>query len=97
MNLLSTHQMQTYCERKKSCDGTFKPRTVRTVEAYAGLQEEVKLFFEPGTLITGVWPASWMEDDKFYRSLWLEGTLDGRVGLVLESCVKYLSDHSDSD
>ena len=73
-----------------------KPRTVRTVEAYAGLEDEAELFFEPGALITGVRPASWLADSQFYHSRWLEGTLDGRVGLVLECCVKYLLDQSDS-
>ena len=73
-----------------------KPRTVQTVEAWAGREDEAELSFEPGALITGVRPVSWMEDDGFHFH-WLEGTLDGRVGLVLESCVKYLPDQSDSD
>ena len=72
-----------------------KPRTVQTLEAHAGLEDEAELSFEPGALITGVWPASWLADSQFYHSRWLEGTLDGRVGLVLECCVKYLADQSD--
>ena len=70
-----------------------KPRTVRTVEAHARLEDEAELFFEPGALITGVRPASWIKDDG--AAVWLEGTLDERVGLVLECCVKYLPDQSD--
>ena len=78
----------------------FKPRTVRAVKAFGEGREDMlsyqlELSFEPGALITGVRPASWLADSQFYHSRWLEGTLDGRVGLVLECCVKYLPDQSD--
>ena len=51
---------------------------------------QLELSFEPGALITGVRPASWLE------GTWLEGTLEGRVGLVMECFVEYLPAHSDS-
>ena len=73
------------------------PRTVRTVEAIKGIGE-TELSFEPGALVTGVRPADWLKDAPGYRgSRWLEGTLKGRVGLILERCVEYLPDQSDSD
>ena len=65
-----------------------EPRRVRGVEACAG--EYNKLSFKPSALITGVLPASWVEDSKFYHSRWLEGTLEGRVCLVPEICVEYM-------
>ena len=73
-----------------------KPRTVRAVKAFGDGQEEklsrqLELSFEPGALITGVWPASWL------MGAWLEGTLEGRVGLVPEGWVEYLPALSDSD
>ena len=71
-----------------------KLRMVRTMKAWAGREDEAELSFKPGALITGVRPASWIKDDGLH---WLEGTLDGRVGLVPECCVKYLPDQSDSD
>ena len=74
-----------------------EPRTVRTVEACVGRKDLTELSFEPGALITGVWPGSWVEDDNFYRSRWLEGTLEGRVGIVPECYVEYLPALSDSD
>ena len=40
--------------------------------------------FEPGAVMTAVRPAAWM------RACWLEGTLDGRDGLIYEDDVKYL-------
>ena len=73
-----------------------EPRTVRTVEAFKGL-DKAELSFKPGALVTGVRPASWLQDDKTNCSRWLEGTLEGRVGLILECCVEYLPDQSDSD
>ena len=74
----------------------FKPRTVRAVKAFGEGREEMlscqlERSFEPGALITGVRPASWLE------GTWLEGTLEGRVGLVPEDCVEYLPALSDSD
>ena len=79
-----------------------EPRTVRTVGAFkedetrlrSGL---IRLSFEPGALVTGVRPASWVQDNKVSCSRWLEGTLEGRVGLILECCVEYLPAQSDSD
>ena len=74
-----------------------EPRTVRTVEAFKGL-DKTELSFKPGALVTGVRPANWLKDAPGYRgSRWLEGTLKGRVGLILESCVEYLPNQSDSD
>ena len=73
-----------------------EPRTVRTVEAFKGL-DKTELSFKPGALVTGVRPASWLKDDKTNCSRWLQGTLEGRVGLILECCVEYLPDQSDSD
>ena len=73
-----------------------KPRTVRAVKAFGDGREEklsrqLELSFEPGALITGVRPASWL------MGTWLEGTLEGRVGLVPEDRVEYLPALSDSD
>ena len=71
-------------------------RTVRTVEACKG-SDETELSYEPGAMITGVRPASWVADDECNCSRWLEGTLEGRVGLMLACCVEYLPAQSDSD
>ena len=63
-------------------------RTARTVRALKPVdKDKTNLFlsFEPGALITEIRPASWVEDDRFR---WLEGTLEGRVGLVLECWVE---------
>ena len=73
-----------------------EPRTVGTVRAFKAL-DETHLSFEPGALITGVRPAGWVRDDGVNCSRWLEGTLEGRVGLVLECWVEYLPAQSDSD
>ena len=73
-----------------------EPRTVRTVRAFKAL-DETNLSLEPGALITGVRPAGWVRDDRVNCSRWLEGTLEGRVGLVLECWVEYLPAQSDSD
>ena len=69
-----------------------EPRTVRTVEAFRGIGK-TELSCKPGALVTGVRPANWLKDDKTNCSRWLEG----RVGLILECCVEYLPDQSDSD
>ena len=45
-----------------------KPRTVRTVEAFPGREDEAELSFEPGALIIGVRPASWVKDSETYHS-----------------------------
>ena len=60
-----------------------KPRRVQALCACEG-REENELSFEPGAVMTAVRPAAWM------RARWLEGTLDGRVGLIYEDDVKYL-------
>ena len=73
-----------------------EPRTVRTVWAFEA-RDETELHFEPGALITGVRPASWVQNDKVNCSRWLEGTLEGRVGRFLECCVEYLPAQSGSD
>ena len=67
-----------------------------TVKAFLGREDEAELSFEPGALITGVRPASCLADSQFYHSRWLEGTLKGRVGLVMECYVEYLPAQSDS-
>ena len=77
-----------------------EPRTARTVRALKPLdKDKTNLFlsFEPGALITGIRPASWVKDDRVKCSRWLEGTLEGRVGLVLECWVEYLPAQSDSN
>ena len=66
-----------------------KPRRVRAMKACVGM-DETELSFEPGDIVTEVRPASWLKDSQFYHSCWLEGTLEGRVGLVLGSYVEYL-------
>ena len=73
-----------------------EPRTARTVRALKPL-DKTDLSFEPGALITGIRPASWVKDDRVKCSRWLEGTLEGRVGLVLECWVEYLPAQSDSN
>ena len=40
-----------------------EPRTVRTVWAFEA-RDETELPFEPGALITGVRPASWVQNDN---------------------------------
>ena len=60
-----------------------KPKRLQAL--YACVEEdETKLSFEPGAVITGVRPAAWLVDG------WLEGALDGRVGLVFREDVEYL-------
>ena len=49
-------------------------------------EDETHLYFKPGAVITGVRPAAWLVDG------WLEGTLNGRVGLVYVKDVEYLQD-----
>ena len=66
-----------------------EPRTARTVRAWKP-RDKTDLSFEPGALITGIRPASWVKDDRVQCSRWLEGTLEGRVGLVMECWVEYL-------
>ena len=61
-----------------------KPRRVQALCACEG-RNETQLSFEPGAVMTAVRPAAWM------RARWLEGTLDGRVGLIYEEDVKYLN------
>ena len=67
-----------------------EPRRVRAVEACVG-RDETELSFEPGAIVTGVRPASWLKDSQS-TGCWLEGTFEGwgRVGLVPESYVEYL-------
>ena len=60
-----------------------KPRRVQALCACEG-REENELSFEPGAVMTAVRPAAWMQ------ARWLEGTLDGRVGLIYKDDVKYL-------
>ena len=60
-----------------------KPRRVQALCACEG-SDETQLSFEPGAVLTAVRPAAWME------ARWLEGTLDGRIGLIYEEDVKYL-------
>ena len=67
-----------------------EPRRLRAVEACVG-RDETELSFEPGAIVTGVRPASWLKDSQS-TGCWLEGTFEGwgRVGLVPESYVEYL-------
>ena len=61
------------------------------MKAFLGQEHEAELSFKPGALITGVRLACWLHDSKFFHSRWLEGTFEGRVGLVPECFVEYLS------
>ena len=62
-----------------------KPRRVQALVSCEGCSsDETQLSFVPGEVMTAVRPATWM------RARWLEGTLDGRVGLIYEEDVKYL-------
>ena len=62
-----------------------KPRRVQALVSCEGCSsDETQLSFEPGEVMTAVRPAAWMRD------CWLEGTLDGRVGLIYGKDVKYL-------
>ena len=57
---------------------------VRALCARVG--EETDLSFKPGAVVTGVQAAAWL------RNGWLEGALDGRIGLVFVKDVEYLQD-----
>ena len=61
----------------------FKPGRVQALCACEG-RDETQLSFEPGAVMTAVRPAAWMQ------AHWLEGTLDGKVGLIYGEDVKYL-------
>ena len=69
-----------------------EPSRVRVVEIceFYSPGDETKPSIEPGALITEVRPASWLKDSIYYHFRWLEGTLEGRVGLVPEFCVEYV-------
>jgi hypothetical protein len=73
-----------------------EPRTARTVRALKPL-DKTDLSFEPGGLITGIRPVSWVKDDRVMGSRWLEGTLEGRVVVLPECKVEYLPARSDSN
>ena len=60
-----------------------KPRRVQALCACVG-SGETQLSFEPGAVMTAVRPAFWL------KACWLEGALDGRVGLIYQEDVKYL-------
>ena len=64
----------------------FKPGRVKALCACVK-EDETHLSFEPGAVITGVRPAAWLTNPR-----WLEGTLNGRVGLVYTKDVEYLRD-----
>ena len=64
----------------------FKPRRVKALCACVK-EDETHLSFEPGDVITGVRPAAWL-----FNPRWLEGTLNGRVGLVYTKDVECLRD-----
>ena len=64
----------------------FKPGRVKALCACVK-EDETHLSFEPGDVITGVRPAAWLTNPR-----WLEGTLNGRVGLVYTKDVEYLRD-----
>ena len=59
------------------------PRRVRALYARVG-EEETALSFEPAAVVTGVRPAVWLKEG------WLEGALDGRIGLVHVKDMEYL-------
>ena len=62
-----------------------KPRKVQALVSHEGCSSEgTKLSFKHGEVMTAVRPAAWVRDR------WLEGTLDGRVGLIHGEDVKYL-------
>ena len=66
-----------------------KPRRVQALVSCKGKSsDETQLSFEPGEVMTEVRPAVWMLTRMQAR--WLEGTLDGRVGLIYGEDVKYL-------
>ena len=62
-----------------------QPRRVQALSARVG-EEETDLSLEPGAVVTGVRPAAWLNDG------WLEGTLDGKIGLFLLKDVEYLKE-----
>lgn len=57
-------------------------RKVRTLYACVG-EHETELSFEPNQVITGVRPS--------LEPGWLEGTIEGKIGLVPENYVEYIS------
>jgi len=57
-------------------------KKVRTLYACVG-EHETELSFEPNAIITGVRPS--------LEPGWLEGNLEGKVGLVPENYVEFLS------
>ena len=66
-----------------------KPRRVQALVSCKGdSSDETQLSFKPGEVMTEVRPAAWMLTRMQAR--WLEGTLDGRVGLIYRGDVKYL-------
>ena len=62
-----------------------RPRRVQALVSCEGSSsDETQLSFKPDIVMTEVRPAAWM------RARWLEGTLDGRIGLIYGEDVKYL-------
>nr|XP_040567630.1 rho GTPase-activating protein 10-like isoform X1 [Lepeophtheirus salmonis] len=61
---------------------TMEIRKVRTLYACVG-EREPELSFEPNQIITSIRPS--------FEPGWLEGCLDGKVGLVPENYVEYIS------
>lgn len=57
-------------------------KKVRTLYACVG-EHETELSFEPNQVITGVRPS--------LEPGWLEGTIEGKIGLVPENYVEYIS------
>ena len=91
---MSTEEMEDYKELRKRTVTTkswqeLEPRRVQAVEACVGM-DETELSLELGDIVTEVRTADWLADSRSYHSRWLEGTLEGRVGLVPECCVEYL-------
>ena len=60
-----------------------KPKRVQALCASVE-EDETKLFFDPDAVITGIRPAAWLVDG------WLEGALDGTVGLVFKEDAEYI-------
>ena len=65
-----------------------QPRRVRARCGCVG-EDETQLSFDTGAVITGVRPAVWL------AGTWLEGTLDGRVGLLRMEDVELLEEQED--
>eukprot|EP00096_Caligus_rogercresseyi_P014646 TRINITY_DN7159_c0_g1_i1.p1 TRINITY_DN7159_c0_g1~~TRINITY_DN7159_c0_g1_i1.p1 ORF type:complete len:898 (-),score=177.35 TRINITY_DN7159_c0_g1_i1:145-2838(-) len=78
----SSHLQMTRHLPHKNLPPTLELRKVRTLYACVG-EREPELSFEPNQIITSIRPS--------FEPGWLEGCLDGKVGLVPENYVEYIS------